>query len=64
MEFNSSNDIIFDNIVEQIKNKKNHYYECEILEENIDHDNHIKFILLSVDREKSKSFVINENNEI
>jgi len=64
MEFNSSNDITFDNIVDQIKNKKINYYEYNILEENTNHNNQIKFILKCFDQEKSKSFVINENNEI
>ena len=64
MEFNSSDDILFDNIVEHIKNKTNKYYICEILGENIDYDTHMKLIILCLDGEKSESFAVNEKNEI
>ena len=64
MELDLSKDVLFDNIVEHIKNKNNIWYECEISEEKIDYDLNIKFLSLRIYGEKSKGFVININNEI
>ena len=63
MEFNSSSDILFDNIVEQIINKNNKSYECDIRKEKNDYDTHVKFIELYVDGEKSESFMTNLSND-
>lgn len=63
MEFNSSNDIIFDNIVEQIKRKNNNSYKCEIIKEEINNTFNLKFIKLSIDGLYSNSFIVDVNNE-
>ena len=63
MEFNSFKDIIFDNIVEKIKNRDNEYYECKIINETTNYNLHMKFIQLNIDGEKSESFIANENIE-
>ena len=62
MEYKSFVDIIFDNIVEQIKNKNNSCYECEIMEEKINKAIHIKFIKLNIDGIESLSFIMDEDN--
>ena len=48
-------------IIEQIKNKKNKLYECEIMEEKIDKFTHFKFIKLKIDESESQSFLVEEN---
>ena len=63
MEINASNDLIFDNIVEQIKNKNNIWYEFKITEEKINYEFKIKHIQISFDNNKSNRFAINVNNE-
>ena len=63
MTFNLPNDIIFDNIIEQIKKKNNISYECEIIEEELNNDLNIKYITLNIDERKSKSFIMENNNE-
>ena len=63
MSFNSTKDIIFDNIVEQIKMKNNISYECKILEEEINNDLNIKYIKLNIDERQSKNFIMKKSNE-
>ena len=58
-----SKDVLFDNIVENIKNKTNNWYECDIIEEKNDYEIHMKFIILNIDGIKSQSFILDENNE-
>jgi len=63
MEFDLSNNIFCDNIIEQIKNKENKSYECEIKNERNDDKAHLKFIDLYIDGEESNNFIINESKE-
>ena len=63
MELVSSYDIMFDNIVEQIKNKCNEIYEFEIIKEEINIVLNIKFLKLSNDNRQSNSFIIDINNK-
>lgn len=63
MEFNSSDDIIFDNIIEQIKAKMNIFYQCKIIKEIMNNNVPFKIIKLSIDEEESESFIVNENTE-
>ena len=63
MEYDLSNDIFCNNIIEQIKNKKNKSYECEIRNERNDNKAHLKFINLCIDREESSNFILNESKE-
>lgn len=56
-------DIIFDNIVEQIKNKNNCLYEFEVIDEKPDYESHIKYIKLLSNEEESESFIVNETNQ-
>ena len=63
MMLNSPKDIIFDNIVEQIKMKNNKSYECKILKEEINNDLNIKFIQLNIEEKQSNSFIMEINNE-
>ena len=61
MELNITNDIIFDNIVEQIKTKNNFRYVCDIIEEEI--NGNIKFIKLKIGEMESNNFILYINNE-
>ena len=63
MELVSSYDIMFDNIVEQIKNKCDEIYEFEIVKEEINIVLNIKFLKLSNDNRQSNSFIIDINNK-
>ena len=58
VEFNLSNDIIFDNIVEHITNKTNNSYECKILKEEMNDSLNLKFIELMLEDEKSQNFIM------
>ena len=62
IDYNSILDFLFDNVVEQIKNKNDKWYECEIIQERIDFDINIKFIKLKIDETKSQSFIMEQNN--
>ena len=57
MEFNLTSDILFDNIIEYIKNKNNEVYEFEIKNEKNDNETHLKFIELYIDEKKVRALL-------
>lgn len=62
MDYNSLDDILFDDVVEQIKNKNDKWYECEIIKEELNFETNLKLMILKIDKTKSKSFIMEQDN--
>jgi len=62
MDHNSLDDFLFDDVVEQIKNKNDKCYECEVIEERLNFETNIKLLILNIDETKSQRFIMEQDD--